>query len=95
MLDNFRDLKCLRIEVSDKLDDMFPSGHNSPAMALPSLRHLKLVNVEIKSKTGLVRLLEHLTTPAVNPDSCACAYIYEGLVSIPLRPPHSVCLSYC
>lgn len=88
MLHGFRNLEDLCIRAPRNLDSMFPPQPNSPTAALPSLRHLELVDVEIRSEMGLIRLLAHLTTPGLRavtlsyPQPLACQYIYEGLVSI-------------
>jgi hypothetical protein len=96
MLRGFPNLEDLRIGAPSGLDMMSPSGHDSPATVLPSLKHLELSDLEISSETGLIRLLEHLVTPGLRavtvsyPLPESCQFIYGGLVSILLKSSGSV-----
>jgi len=90
-LDNLEYL-CVGI-VADEQD----WTDESSGIFLPSLKHLKLVNVNMPSEDGLFWLLDHLTTPRLEAITLfdfgptACWNVYEKLVSrIFLRAVDSV-----
>jgi hypothetical protein len=91
MLCDLHNLEDLRIRVPSDLRAISPSGHDSPATTLSSLKYFGLWDDEILSEMGLIRLLEHLVTPGLRaatqsyPLPDACQYIYGGLVSALLR----------